>query len=205
VSGDRVLAVFADMPRTGMGVGYCLDLATGALVYTTPAAPYGRLFPGPLDGQFVIGMQGYGWFNTMLVDRDGDVLLTWKSHGIVISRDPLRVVELENQVPSRSHIATLRRDGSVQRGAHLPGYYTSPVVVAPDGTAVFWRDDAVIRASPDGDRIERLLETPEAPSAWSAGFAGRAPGRAVLAWSGAITVDGARVERNRLFVIDLEA
>jgi hypothetical protein len=205
VSGDRVLAVFADMPRTGIGVGYGLDLASGALVYTTPAGPYGRIAAGPLDGQFIVGMQGYGWFNSMLVERDGRALVTWKSHGIAISRDPLRVLELENQVPSRSHIATLRRDGSVHRGAHLPNYYTSPVVLAADGGAVFWRDNAVMHASPDGERIDRLLETPEAPSAWSAGFAGRAPGRAVLAWSGSITVDGARVERNRLFVLDLEA
>jgi hypothetical protein len=205
LSGDRVLAVFSDMPRTGIGVGYGLDVATGALVYTTPPAPYGDLAPGPIDGQFLVGMQGYGAFDSLLVDRDGGKVARWKSHGKLVMRDPLRVLEMTNVNTSPCYIATLRGDGSVHRGARLPGYYTSPIVLARDGAAVFWRDDAVMRASPDGDRVERLLETPEARSAWSSGFAGRAPGRVVLAWSGATEIDGARIERNRLFVIDLEA
>jgi len=204
LSGDRVLAVFADMPRTGIGVGYGLDVATGAVVYTTPPAPYGELAPGPIDGQFLVGMQGYGAFSSLLVDRDGDAVARWKSHGKLVLRDPLRVLEMSNVNTAPCHIATLRGDGSVHRGAHLPGYYTSPVLRTRDGAAVFWRDNAVMRASPDGDRIERMLETPATGNAWSAGFAGRAPGRAVLAWSGATEVDGTRVERNRLFVIDLE-
>jgi len=61
---------------------------------------------------------------------------------------------------------------------------------ARDGAAVFWRDNAVDAGEPDGDRIERLLETPEVRNTWSAGFAGRAPGAPVLAWSGASEVDG---------------
>jgi hypothetical protein len=205
VSGDRVLAVFSDAWRTGIGVAYGLDLATGALVYTTPAAPYDQLAPGPLEGQFVLGMQGYGWFSSILVDRDGHALLHWDSQGILISRDPLRVLEIENISPSRCRIATLGRDGSVHHGAHLPGYYTSPVVVAADGAAVFWRNNAVMRASPDGDRIERMFETPTWENAWSAGLAGRAPGRVALALSARGVVDGALSERYRLFVIDLVA
>jgi hypothetical protein len=205
VSGDRVLAVFDDAMRTGIGVAYGLDLATGALVYTVPAAPYNALAPGPLEGQFVLGVQGYGAFRSILVDRDGRALVEWDSHGIVFSRDPLRVLEMENISPSRCRIATLGRDGGVHHGAHLPGYYTSPVIVAPDGAAVFWRDNAVMWASPDGDRIERLLETPTWENAWSAGFAGRAPGRAALALSASGVVDGARSEHYRLYLIDLVA
>jgi hypothetical protein len=205
VSGDRVLAVFADPLRAGTSVAYGLDLATGALVYTTPAAPYDKLAPGPLDGQFVLGVQGHGAFRSVLVDRDGRALLHWDSQGILISRDPLRVLEMENTSPSRCRIATLGRDGSVHHGAHLPGYHTSPVVLAPDGAAVFWRNHAVMRASPDGDRIERLLETPTWACARSDGFAGRAPGRVALALSARGVVDGALSERYRLFIIDLVA
>jgi hypothetical protein len=205
VSGDRVFAVFADAQRTGIGIGHGLDLATGALVYTTSAAPYDQLTPGPLDGQFVLGVQGYGAFRSVLVDRDGRALVHWDSQGISISRDPLRVLEMENISPSRCRIATLGHDGSVRHGAHLPGYHTSPVVVAPDGAAVFWRNNAVMRASPDGDRIERLIETPMRARAWSDGFAGRAPGRVALALSARGVLDGALSERYRLFVIDLVA
>lgn len=205
VSGDRVLAVFDDPSRTGVGVGYGLDLATGALVYTTAAAPHDKLAPGPLAGQFVVGVQGSGAFRSALIDRDGCALVHWDSQGIQISRDPLRVLEMENVSPSRCRIATLGSDGSVQHGAHLPGYHTSPVVVAPDGAAVFWRNNAVMRASPAGDRIERLLETPTWAHAWSGGFAGRAPGRVALALSSRGMVDGALSERTRLFLIDLVA
>jgi hypothetical protein len=204
LSGDRVLAVFSDMPRTGIGVGYCLDVATGALVYTTAPAPHGELAPGPIDGQFLVGMQGYGWFDSVLVDRDGAEVARWKSHGKLVLRDPLRVLEMTNVTSTPCYVATLRGDGSVDRGARLRGYYTSPIVLARDGAAVFWRNHAVMRASPDGRHIERLLETPEARTAWSGGFAGRAPGRVVLALSASSEVDGARVESNRLFVIDLE-
>jgi hypothetical protein len=205
VSGDRVLAVFGDAPPTGIGVAVGLDLATGAPLYTTPAAPYDQLAPGPLDGQFVLGVHGHGAFRSVLIDRDGRALLHWDSQGISISRDPLRVLELENSSPSRCRIATLGRDGSVHHGAHLPGYYTSPVVLAPDGAAVFWRNNAVMRASPDGDRLERLLETPTWARARSDGFAGRAPGRVALALSARGVVDGALSERCRLLVIDLVA
>jgi hypothetical protein len=203
VSGDRVLAVFADPTQKGIGVGYGLDLETGALVYTTAAAPYDKLAPGPGDGQFVLGVQGHGAFRSVLVDCDGSALLHWDSQGILISRDPLRVLEMENISPSRCRIATLGRDGSIRHGAHLPGYYTSPVVVAPDGAVVFWRNNAVMRASPDGDRIERLLETPTWAHAWSDGFAGGAPGRVALALSTRGVSGGALAERNRLFVIQL--
>ena len=30
----------------------------------------------------------------------------------------------------------------------------SPIVIAADGSAVFWRDHAVTRVSPDGKRLE---------------------------------------------------
>jgi hypothetical protein len=193
VSGDRVFAVFTDMPRSGIGMGHGFDLATGALVYTTAAAPHGELAAAADPGAFLVGVQGYGAFETRLVDRDGATALVWPSHGkLVPETSPLLLVELENTVPSKSHLATLHGDGSVRRGAHLPGYYTSNIL--PGG--VFWRDDAVVCASPDGARLERLAETPrDGNRPWGRRIAGHIPGRIALSWTSG--------DRHRLFVYDI--
>lgn len=203
ISSDRVLATFAEMPRSGIGICYGIDLDMGEIVYQTPPAPYGEIAPGLEPGSFLVGVQGYGAFETWLVDRCGVVCTTWASHGSVLRGDPVRIVELENVSPSRSHVSTLFPGGRVHHGAHLPGYYTSPVVVARDGGAVLWRDNALLYVSPDGERIERLLQTPERGRPHAPALAGRAPGRLALCWSTTFEASGARKNENRLLLIDV--
>lgn len=205
VSGDRVLAVYAEMPRSGIGIGYGIDLATGAVVYRTAPGPHGEIAPAPAAGSFLVGLQGYGAFETRLVDRDGVVRTTWPSHGIALPGHPIRIIELENVLPSKSHMATLLDDGGVRRGAHLTGYYTSPAIVAADGSAVFWRDGALMRATPDGERVERLLPTSVPGDPYARTLAGSVPGRVVLNVAGHHEANGARVFHNRLLVVDVAA
>jgi hypothetical protein len=202
-SGDRLLAVFVDMPRTGIGVGHGIDLETGRIVYRTPAAPHSTLAPAA-PGSFLIGFQGYGAFATWLVDRDGHVARTWRSHGRVVPGDPVRVIEMENVSPSRCHVATLLPDGTVRHGAPLPGYDTSPLVIAADRRAVFWRDDTLMYASADGERLHRLLETPRLGQPLALGLAGRAPGRVVLSWMTGVQNPDRYVRHSKLMWIDLD-
>jgi hypothetical protein len=176
VSGDAVLACFSDMPASGIGCGYVLSLTDGALRFTTQR--------GPLDataalggGAFLVGYQGYGVFETLRYGRDGFVQTRWASHGHYIpARDELRVIEMENVLPSQMHLARLLADGSVTRGARLDGYYTSPPCLRPDGTALFVRKGTLIAARDVAidDRVElcavddRILSTQIAAAGESA-------------------------------------
>jgi outer membrane protein assembly factor BamB len=151
LSGNRLLASFADMPSTGIGIGYVLDVESGALRWSTQPHPPGKV-AAMGEGSFLIGAQGYGAFRTTLHDPEGQVVRTWPSHGsmVVLPDGRVRVIELENVLPSRSHVSTLLPDGTVLRGGLLPGYYTSEVAALPDGTLVFWRDGTLFSADAEG-------------------------------------------------------
>ena len=191
VSGDRLVAQFAESPRSGIGICYGIDVATGGVVYTTPPGPYQELAAAHEPGAFLVGVQGYGAFETRLVDREGHAGTTWASHGIALLGEPLRLIELENTLPSRSHVAILLPDGRVEHGARLPGYYTSRVIVASDGRAVFWRDDALVIVSRDGTRLERVFATPKRGRPCVRHLAGTVPGRVCMAWWTSVLVANA--------------
>jgi outer membrane protein assembly factor BamB len=149
VSGDRVLATFFEISG-GLGVSYCVDLASGRPLWNTEPAPDGdRAIAG--GGRFLVGEQGYGAFAMRLLDRDGTVVAEWPSHGraLVGADGVIRVVELENRTPSRSRIRLLHRDGTMTDGAVLPGYYTVGPVLAEDGRVAFLRDGRLQVAAPD--------------------------------------------------------
>jgi len=151
VSSDHVLASFYD--DSGLGISYCLDLTSGALLWQTLPAPTGsKAIAGP--GEFLIGTQGYGVFSTDRYSGAGARLQHWNTHGhyAVPVEGPVRLVEMENCLPSRTHIATLEPDGSVQRGAHLPGYRTSEPCLTQTGDMIFVREqtDALLRADASG-------------------------------------------------------
>ncbi|WP_165970418.1 hypothetical protein [Actinomadura sp. 6K520] len=139
VSADRVLATYLDW-SSGIGMGYCLDLATGELVWVTPPHPTGeRAIAGP--GAFLVGSQGYGAFSTRLYDRDGATVAEWPSHGrlLVSSRGRIRVVEMAND-SSPQRVRRLHRDGTMTDGPLLSGYYTVGPALSGDGRAALFRD-----------------------------------------------------------------
>ncbi|WP_344889386.1 hypothetical protein [Actinomadura meridiana] len=167
VSADRVLATYVDW-SSGIGVGFCLDLGNGRLVWTTPPHPTGeRAIAGP--GAFLVGSQGYGAFSTRWYDRDGATVAEWPSQGrlLVSSRGRIRVVEMDNDLSSERRIRRLHRDGRMTDGPPLPGYYTVGPVLSGDGRAAFWRDgklqigdvDLSVRTvcEGEGEGVERML------------------------------------------------
>ena len=78
----------------------------------------------------------------LLADRA--LTASWASHGhYAIKDDDVRVVELENVLPSKMHLVRLLPGGSVQKGAWLDGYATSRPLVRADGTLVFFRDGSL--------------------------------------------------------------
>lgn len=170
VSGDAVLACFSDMPRSGIGFGYVVSLADGALRFTTKKGPIGKVAPTG-EGAFLVGYQGYGAFETLHYDRDGRVLERWASHGHYLVGDGVRVIELENTLPSKMHLARLLPGGVVKKGERLDGYYTSRPLLGANGMAYFFRDGAVLAAS-DLSINERLVLTPPGDGLFSTAIAG---------------------------------
>jgi hypothetical protein len=149
VSGDRVLATYVDW-SSGIGMGFCLDLDAGELVWVTPPHPTGeRAIAG--RGRFLVGEQGYGAFATRLYDRDGAVINEWPSHGglLVSRRGRVRVVEADNGDTMTRRLRRLHRDGSMTDGPHVPGYYTVGPVLSGDGRAAWWRGGELALADPD--------------------------------------------------------
>jgi hypothetical protein len=146
VSGDAVLVSFTEMPRSGIGLAYVLSLSDGSLRFTTKLGPIHEKV-GCGDGGFLVGYQGYDAFETLHYSPGGDVAMQWPSHGYyVVRQDDVRVIEMENCLPSRMHLVRLRKDGSIEKGAWLDGSYTSRPHVRADGTLLFFRNSAMLLA-----------------------------------------------------------
>lgn len=145
ISGDSILATFGEMVGNGIGLGYVLSRSDGTLRYTTRRGPIHEV--GALgEGAFLVGYQGYGEFETLRYDRDGNVADRWPSHGYYIVDDTgLRVIEMKNELPSRMRVAWLLPGGRVKKGSRLEGYYTSRPYVAHDGTVYVFRDGALLQ------------------------------------------------------------
>jgi hypothetical protein len=97
------------------------------------------------NGRFLVGNGGYSDFDTLLHGRDGAIEARWPTHGgyVVGDADDVRVIEIENSLPSTSHVVRLRDHGEVEKGAHLEGYYTSKLHVRRDGAILFVRNGAL--------------------------------------------------------------
>ncbi|MCP3916129.1 MAG: hypothetical protein GY711_11285, partial [bacterium] len=146
VSGDAVLACFSEMPRSGIGYGYVLSLADGTLRFTTQVGPITEVAPFG-DGEFLVGYQGYGAFETLRYGRDGRVLDRWPSHGLyVVIGNDVRVIEMENVLPSKMRLVRLAPGGTVIKGAWLDGYATSRPYLRADGTLLFVRNGELLAA-----------------------------------------------------------
>jgi hypothetical protein len=140
LSGDRLLASYFEL-RSGIGCSYCLDVRDGRFLWATELRPQNVLaIAGP--GEFFVGSQGYGAFDTYLYGADGNVRRHWPSHGdvVITGQGEVRVVEMENCLPSRMHFSVFLPDGTVRKGPHLGGYYTTYPVVNREGVVAFWRN-----------------------------------------------------------------
>ncbi|MEU6849005.1 hypothetical protein ABZ901_03585 [Actinacidiphila alni] len=140
IAGDCVAATFEDL-RSGHGRTFFLDLRTGKTSAATPPIPGGHK---AIDGNrgFLIGAQGYGPLRTTRWTAEGTRANSWPSHGsLTIGADgTTSIVEMENQLPSRSKFRRLEPDGTLSSGPDLPGYHTAPAAVDETGTTVYWRD-----------------------------------------------------------------
>ncbi len=64
---------------------------------------------------------------------------------------------MENRVPSRSHVVIFKPDGTVTKGPHLPGYYTTYPVLDEENNIIFWRGQELLLI--DKDLNKQVLYT----------------------------------------------
>jgi hypothetical protein len=178
VTGGLVVASFYDF-SSGIGVHYGLAAEDGRLLWQTPATPMGdaTVFG---EGEVAIGAQGYGAFTTELRDRGAEPIARWASHGTGIAIDgAIVVIEMDNAGVDRRHLVRWRRDGSIEHGAQLPGYYSTVPALRPDGTMVFARGKSLWAATPSSLAITELAKIEGVKTWW---------GRTIVQADGAVLV-----------------
>jgi hypothetical protein len=91
----------------------------------------------------------------------------------------LVVIEMDNAAADRRHLVRWRRDGSIERGALLPGYYSTVPALRPDGTMVFARGHSIWAATPSSLAITELAKIEGVKTWW---------GRTIVQPDGAVLV-----------------
>lgn len=158
VTSTSVLAGYSD--SSGIGRRYVLDLVTGQIVWASTPGPNSNA-AADAAGNFLLGRQGYGAFETELRSPVGEMLQHWDSHGhpIIDGDGRIAVVEMSN-ASDRQHVAQFGANGDVRRGPRLPGYYTTHPVLAGDGRAAFFRAGRLFVVDAEL-KVAVLVEEPE--------------------------------------------
>lgn len=141
VSKNTVLVNYHEMPRSGIGKTYLLDLNSGKIKWDSKPAPFESVSSiGDVD--FLIGHHGYGAFDTQLINSNGDIIDKWKSVGTtVISKDKeISLIEMDNASSSKLYHSKLDSNGRIARGSKIDGYYIIYPVLDHLGNMIFWRN-----------------------------------------------------------------
>ncbi|MFE5796920.1 hypothetical protein ACFQ8C_30685 [Streptomyces sp. NPDC056503] len=144
VSGGRVLVTTDSLEYTPwgfLGPALLLDLTTGRLV----AELRGERGAARGGGRFLLGLEGYGIFETRAYDRDGAETDRWPSYGHYVVGSGVRVVEADRRIPTRGRVVRLLPGGVVTPGPALTDPQPPRPVVLPDGTLLVL-DGHVLRA-----------------------------------------------------------
>jgi len=167
ISKDRLLITSLTMDYHAWGVlgpAYLIDLNNGALVAELKGAS-GAALEG---GRFILGLEGYGCFNTWLYDRDGSLVQEWPSYGhyVVGENDDIRVLEKDRTSPTQSRIVRLHFNGQIEKGPRLNEGLVSEPLILKDNSIILI-DKGMLRIV-DADLNQQyqkvLLEVPETDS-----------------------------------------
>lgn len=153
LSQDSLLASYVDMPSSGLGASFCLDVHTGQLKWTDSLRP-SHSIACLNQGIFMIGMYGYGAFKTKMYNKEGKLIGEWDSTGtcLVTPQNEIYLVEMTNDMSVKQYYAKLRADNTVQRFDRIGGYYmVYPLLDDLDNT-IFWRDYALQVVDKQGRR-----------------------------------------------------
>lgn len=145
VSGENILVNYFEFPGSGIGMSFCLNIETGIIKWTTKPAPFESIC-GLNDGKFLIGHQGYGAFDTNLLNSDGEIVESWKSVGtsVVNANDQIFAVEMDNHSDSKLHFVELIKGNKIKTGKRIPGYYIIHPVLDDLENVIFWRNNELM-------------------------------------------------------------
>lgn len=145
ISGNRILARLADS-SSGLGRCYLIDSDNGKLVWRSDSSAGGFTTPAN-RGSFLVGDQGYHWFETNLIEADGSCGNHWDSHGHSFLCDSrCYSIQMANMIPNSQRCVEMIEDGTVVDASEpLGAYYTSRPQKLADGCVYFWRNDKVWR------------------------------------------------------------
>ncbi|MGI5254723.1 hypothetical protein [Actinacidiphila glaucinigra] len=144
VSGGRVLVTTDSLEYTPwgfLGPALLLDLADGTLI----AELRGERGAALRGGRFLLGLEGYDFFDTWQHDRDGATVDSWRSYGHYVVGTGVRVVEADRRHPTESRVVRLLPGGVIERGPRLTDSLAPRPVVLEDGT-ILVLDAGVLRA-----------------------------------------------------------
>lgn len=142
VSNNTILVSYCEMPGSGIGKSYLLSADSGMIKWHSKPAPYESISCLG-DGMFLIGSQGYGAFETQLINENGDLINQWNSVGkTVVAKDKeISLIEMDNAFPSELYHTKLFNEGEISKGAQIPGYYIIYPALDELGSMIFWRNN----------------------------------------------------------------
>ncbi|MFG2986578.1 hypothetical protein ACGFYQ_35960 [Streptomyces sp. NPDC048258] len=144
ITGGRVLVTTDSLEYTPwghLGPALLLDLSDGTQI----AELRGERGAALRGGRFLLGLEGYDFFDTWEYDRGGVLTDSWRSYGHYVVGTGIRVVETDRNIPTGSRVVRLLPGGVVERGPHLTSPTAPRPLVLEDGT-ILVLDAGVLRA-----------------------------------------------------------
>lgn len=137
-----------------LGPAMLIDLTKGIII-TGLRGSHGSALS---NGRFLLGLEGYGVFNTWLYDSNGSMLQQWRSYGhyVVGDNDFIRVVEQDRRGPTNARVVKLKLDGSIEKGYKLKTCSASNPISLNNGDIIFENSGALIIVDLDLKEVCKL-------------------------------------------------
>ena len=138
ISQDRILLTTHShhYHRWGyLGPVLLIDLNTGDVITILKGNNAAAL----KNGNFILGLEGYDYFDTWLYNRNGHRLCHWHSYGhyIINENDDITVLECDRKNPTSARITQLKLDGNLVYGEPLSDGVVSNGLLLKNGGIVF--------------------------------------------------------------------
>jgi hypothetical protein len=157
VSKTSLIVSYFEMPRSGLGKSYILDLDSGKIKWASEPAPFESISCYD-DDMYLIGHQGYGAFETKLVDSSGNLQNKWKSVGksVVSVSKEISVIEMDNSSDSKLYHTKLKNNGEAIKGLKIEGYYMMYPILDNNGNMVFFRNNELSIIDSESNKFELM-------------------------------------------------
>ncbi|MCG8573633.1 MAG: hypothetical protein MI810_02020 [Flavobacteriales bacterium] len=154
-NGILVLSRTEDYHAWGfLGPALFIDLTSGKIIKEVK----GQKGLALGDGKFLVGLEGYDYFETWLYDDKGNLLQEWRSYGyyLLTENQDIIVIEQDRRTPTNSHLVRLKTDGNIQKGFKLDSCSASEPLILNKGIFAFVNSGNLKVVDKDLNLIEQL-------------------------------------------------